>query len=162
MSSKSGFQLVMKKVIRFIDEIIVKIKKADKRFVMMVVAAIALLIIILALIVHSVGSDNKKEDETTTLPPQGYISDEPSTDAEPAVNDTVIAVGAGKYKVNTGSDASLNMRPTAGTDYGVITTIPNGTVIDVKFVDDVSGDKWGYIEYNNNRGWVAMEYLTAE
>lgn len=161
MAQQNGFQKFMKEAIRFIDGIIVKVKKVDKRFLMMVVAAIALLIVILALIIHSVGSGSKNEDETTTNPPV-YISDEPSTDYEPAGNDSVIAVGAGKYKINTGSDAPLNMRPTAGTDYGVITTIPNGTVIDVKFVDDVAGNKWGYIEYNNNRGWVAMEYLTAD
>ena len=132
----------------------------DKRFLLMIIAAVALLIVILALIIHSVSAGKSKDEENSTNPPS-LIQEEPSTDDEPAVN-AVIAVGAGKYKINTGSESPLNMRPTAGTDYGVITTIPNGTVIEVMFVDDSGSAKWGYIEYGGERGWVSMDYLTAE
>lgn len=160
MAQQNGFQKFLKKTVRFINGVVTNVKKMDKRFLMMLIAAVALLIVILALIIHSVGANKSDENEDTTVP-SSYITEEPSTEDEPAVN-TVIAVGAGKYKIDTGSDSPLNMRPTAGTDYGVITTIPNGTQVDVLFVDDSSEDKWGYIEYGGSRGWVAMEYLKAE
>lgn len=160
MAKQSGFQKVLKKTVRFIDDVIEQVKKMDKRFLMMLAAAVVLFIVILALIIHAVGSNKADENETPSSP-VSYIEDEPSTDAEPTAN-TVIAVGAGRYTVNTGSDSPLNMRPTAGKDYGVITTIPNGTQVEVLFVDDSSETKWGYIEYSGSRGWVVMDYLTAE
>ena len=159
MAKQSGFQKVLRQIVDFIDNIVKKVKKMDKRFLMMIIAAVALLIVILALIIHSVGA-KKADDTETAADPVNLIQEEPSTDDESAVN-AVIAVGAGKYTVSTGSESPLNMRPTAGKDYGVLTTIPNGTQVNVMFVDDSSGDKWGYIEYNGSRGWVAMDYLTA-
>lgn len=160
MAKQNGFQKVMKKVIPVIDGIIEKVKKTDKRFLLMVAASVVLLIVILALIIHSVGK-NKTDDNDVPSSPPSYIVEEETTDSVADTN-AVIAIGAGSYTVNTGSDSDLNMRPTAGKEYGAMATIPNGTKIEVLFVDDSGDISWGYVDYNGKRGWVAMDYLVKE
>lgn len=158
MAKQSGFQKILRQAIRFIDGIIEKLKKMDRRFLLMLAAAVVLLIVILALIIHAVGS-NKVEDEAPSSPPS-YIQEEDSTDAEPETS-VIAAVGAGKYTVALDSATHVNMRPSAGTKYDYIARIPNGTVLDVMFVDDSGDTSWGYVEYDGVRGWVSMDYLTA-
>lgn len=159
MAKQSGFQKILRQTIRTIDSIIEKVKKMDKRFLLMIAASVVLLIVILALIIHSVGSNKSDEDDVPSSP-SNYIQDEPSTDDD-ADAGAIIAVGAGSYTVKTGSDSDLNMRPTAGKEYGAIASIPNGTQVNVMFVDDSGDISWGYIEYNGKRGWVAMDYLVS-
>ncbi len=158
MAKQSGFQKFLRQAVRFIDGVIEKLKKMDRRFLLMLAAAVVLLIVILALIIHSVGS-NKTDEEIPSSTPS-YIQDEVTTDDEPETT-VIAAVGAGKYTVTLDSATHLNIRPSAGTKYDFIARVPNGTVVDVMFVDDSGETSWGYIEYDGVRGWVSMDYLTA-
>ncbi|MBR5496869.1 MAG: SH3 domain-containing protein [Clostridia bacterium] len=157
MAKQNGFQKFLRKMIPVVDGIIEKVKKMDRRFLIMIAASVVLLIVILSLIIHSVSSNKSDEDEIPSSPPS-YIQEEPSTDDEPVAG-TIVAVGAGSYKVDTGSTSDLNMRPTAGKEYGAMGAIPNGTQVNVLFVDDSGDISWGYVEYNGKRGWVSMDYL---
>ena len=54
------------------------------------------------------------------------------------------------------ADGGLRMRTGAGTQNGIITTLPNGTKVDVTAVTE-SG--WYQISYHNTMGYVAGEYI---
>lgn len=169
MAKENKFQEIMDNVVKMIagfvkkfkkTDFVKKFKKADKRFLILAGVAIVLVIIMLALIIGGIKA-NKKEDETTTNPFDSNIT-EFTTDAEPDVD--VYLNGAGKYKVDSGASPYLNMRLAADKNTSVVTTIPNGTEIEVLFVDDSGVETpddfgWGYVEYNGKRGWVFMEYL---
>ncbi len=162
MAKQTNFQKFVREVYRFVNTAIERIKKADRRFLMMVGIAIVIVIVLIVLI--CVGISSGKDDNVNSsanLPNDSYIVEEGSTDYEIA-SDVVTKNGAGSYVVSTGSAADLNMRPTAGTEYSPIVAIPNGTSVQVLFVDDSSSPSWGYIEYNGERGWVSMDYLKAE
>ena len=158
MSDKIKVQNVLTAVKRMALDVVERLKKMDRRLLIMIASAVVLLLIVIVLIASGVNANKKdipKAEPSTEDVAVRY--NEPDTNA----NNTVVAVGAGKYKVNTGSDADLNMRRAAGRTYDLITRIPNGTVVDVLFVDDqVDAKGWGYIRYNGDSGWVSMEYLT--
>ena len=160
MAKTNKFEDILEVVIMRLGRAAGKLKRMDRRFLVLSGIAIVLVIVMLSLIIH--GIKTNKEVETTTLPDYSNITDVPTTDVE--VEDTVVLVGAGKYKINTGSSPYLNMRLAADKDSAVVTTIPNGTEIEVLFVDDrdVTEENefgWGYVEYNGERGWVFMQYL---
>ena len=54
------------------------------------------------------------------------------------------------------ADGGLRMRNGAGTDAGIITTIPNGAEVDVAAVTE---NGWFQISYMDTMGYVAGEYL---
>ena len=160
MAKANKFQEIMDNAVKLLAGVIKKIKKMDKRFLIMAGVAIVLVIVMLALIIHGVKS-NKEEEESSTNAVSSNIT-EWTTDDEP--DDTVVLNGAGKYKINTGSSPYLNMRLAADREAAIVTTIPNGTEIEVMFIDDSAVETpddfgWGYVEYNGKRGWVFMEYL---
>ena len=122
--------------------------------------ALVLVIVMLALIIGGVKA-NKNDEETTTAPVSSNIT-EITTDAEPEAD--VYLNGAGMYTINTGTTPNLNMRIAADGESSILTKIPNGTQIEVMFVDDSGVETpddfgWGYVEYNGQRGWVSMKYL---
>ena len=160
MAKTNKFEDILEVVIKHLGRAAGKLKRMDRRFLILSGIAIVLVIVMLSLIIH--GIKTNKEVETTTTPDYSNITDVPTTDED--VEDTVVLVGAGKYKVNTGSSPYLNMRLAADKESAVVTTIPNGTQIEVMFVDDrdVTEENefgWGYVEYNGEKGWVYMEYL---
>lgn len=160
MSKQNKFQNVLTAVKRMALDVVDRLKKMDRRLLIMVASAVVLLLIVIILIASGVKANKKEipEAEISTDDPAVLYND-PGTNNN--TNNTIVAVGAGKYKVNTGSDADLNMRRAAGSKYDRITSIPNGTVVDVLFVDDqVDAKGWGYIRYNGDSGWVSMEFLT--
>lgn len=165
MAEKFNLKKFMKKLANFISNLIKYISKADRRVLIMSAVGIVVAIVLIVVIIVSVagGKDDKKE-ETPPASSDSYITEEPSTDDELA-GSTVQPDGAGYYTVTISGDSSLNMRPTAGTEYSVMATIPGGTRIQVLFIDDsdssTSTKGWAYIEYNGKRGWVSMDYLTA-
>ena len=161
MAKTNKFQEIMDNAVRLLAGIIKKLKKMDRRFLIMSGIALVLVIVMISLIAHGVKA-NKKDEETTTNPTSSNITEEPSTDAEP--DDSFVLNGAGKYRVNTGSSPYLNVRLAADKNTSVVTTVPNGTEVEVMFIDDSDVETpddfgWGYIEYNGKRGWVFMEYL---
>ena len=160
MAKTNKFEDILEVVIKHLGRAAGKLKRMDRRFLILSGIAIVLVIVMLSLIIH--GIKTNKEVETTTAPDYSNITDVPTTDED--VEDTVVLVGAGKYKVNTGSSPYLNMRLAADKESAVVTTIPNGTQIEIMFVDDrdVTEENefgWGYVEYNGERGWVFMQYL---
>lgn len=169
MSEKFDFKkfitAVAEKATDLLAKLIKCIRKADKRTLLIGVCGAFIALVLVIVIIASV-SGEKKDNEKTDAPvsSDSYITEEPSTDEEP-VADTIELNGSGFYIVDTENDSSLNMRPTASTDFPVMTKIPDGTRVQVLFVDDAdqTDDKqgWGYIEYNGNRGWVSMDYLKA-
>ena len=54
------------------------------------------------------------------------------------------------------ADGGLRMRNAAGTDAGIIATLPNGTQVDVTAVTE---DGWYQISYHDTMGYVAGEYV---
>lgn len=64
------------------------------------------------------------------------------------------------HKVNTPSGVCL--RTGAGTNFGKITTIPNGKYVYVFNNSSVwsGGRQWYKVSYNGNIGYVCAEYLT--
>ena len=161
MAKTNKFEDILEVVIKHLGRTAGKLKRMDRRFLVLSGIAIVLVIVMLSLIIHGI-KKNKEAETTTKAPDYSNITDVPSTEED--VQDTVVLVGAGKYKVNTGSSPYLNMRLAADKESAVVTTIPNGTEIEVMFVDDrdvVDADDfgWGYVEYNGERGWVFMQYL---
>ncbi len=157
MAKANVFQDFMDKVAKFLATTVKKLKKMDRRLLIMIGAAAVLVIIILALIIHGVSSD-KKENEIPESGSVGNMQELPSETQSDA-----FVVSSNMYKVNTGSDADLNMRLAADRDSDVVKRIPNGTELEVLYIDDSEategGYGWGYVEYAGERGWVFMEYL---
>lgn len=159
MAKTNQFQEILDRALEALARFINKLKKMDRRFLIM--SAVAVLLVIVMVILIVVGVKSNKSEEESTLPDASNISDVPSTED---YEEPVFAAGAGTYTVDTGASSYLNMRLAADRESAVVTTIPNGTQIDVMFVDDseveAEGDYgWGYVEYNGERGWVFMEYL---
>lgn len=160
MAKTDKIREIFENVLKALGKFVGKLKRMDRRFLIMAGVAIVLVIVMLALIIHGVKS-NKNEEELLTSADSSNIT-EMTTEAEPEV--PVALNGAGKYKINTGSSPYLNVRLAANKNTDVVTTIPNGTEVEVLFVDDSAVKTpddfgWGYVEYNGKRGWVFMEYL---
>lgn len=161
MAEPNGFQKFLAEAADFFRTLIERIKKADRRLLIMIAAAVVLLIVIIALIAHGVSAGKEKKEPASANTP--VVVQEQTTDDEPD-HSAVLPNGTGTYKVTTGSDSDLNMRLAADRNSDVVTRIPNGTELQILFVDDsgveTSSDYgWGYVEYNGERGWVYMEYM---
>ena len=59
--------------------------------------------------------------------------------------------------VKTPNLKPLNMRAEPNTKSMVIKTIPNGTVLDARI-----DNGWGQVTYDNETGYVMVDYLTRE
>lgn len=160
MAKTNMFQDILENAAKKLGKLVRKLKKMDRRFLILAGVATVLVIIMLALIVHGIRA-NKEDEETTSNPDISNIYELPSDEA-PDVS--VELNGAGMYKINTGDSPFLNMRLAADKNSEVVTTIPNGTEIEIMFIDDSAveseGDYgWGYVNYNGKRGWIFMEYV---
>lgn len=62
------------------------------------------------------------------------------------------------YKVKVESTNGLNIRQGAGDTYKILGAIPYGVIVEV--TRKTSGGKyhWGLINYNDVKGWIALEY----
>lgn len=58
------------------------------------------------------------------------------------------------YKVKINTKSGVNVRSGAGTKYGILTAIPNGTTVTIS---KTSGD-WGYTSYGGKKGWICLSY----
>lgn len=152
-------QQITDKIAAFLAKTVKTIRKMDRRMLIMVSAAAVLVIIIFALIINGLTSDKDNKDPVDSQNNIVHV-DEPSTD------ENILPVqlnGSGTYRVETGSTAELNMRIAADKESDVVTRIPNGTQLEVMFIDDTDvaeGEPgWGYVSYNGEKGWVFMEYL---
>lgn len=57
------------------------------------------------------------------------------------------------------TSANLNMRFGPGTNYGVLTTVPKGTMVTI---DEDCNCQWVPIEYNGKVGYISTSYLVKE
>lgn len=161
MAKNNMVQDILENAAEQLGRFVGKVRRADKRFLILSGVAVVLVIIMLSIIVHSIRA-NKADEEITTTNDISNIYELPSEEYE---DEAVVSATVGKYRINTGDSPFLNMRLAADKNAEVVTKVPNGTEIEVMFIDDygVGTDSdygWGYIEYNGKRGWVYMEYLT--
>lgn len=63
------------------------------------------------------------------------------------------AYGFGAYTINT-NGINLVLRSGAGTGYSKVTSVPDGTTLNVT---QVNGN-WGYASYNGYSGWICLDY----
>lgn len=167
MAKKVNVQNITDKVAKIIAQIInkskelfEKLKKLDKRFLILIGVAAVLVIVLFALIVNGI---SKSGDSNKPIESEGMsnISEITTDYEEPAT----VAGNTGIYKVQTGSSSHLNMRESADKNSDKVGQIPNGTAVEILYVDDTEVKDgsaeygWGYVRYNGVRGWVYMEYL---
>ena len=107
-----------------------------KKFICLLSAAV----IILA--TFSACGGNKEEAETTTSAPETTTEQ--------------VTVSPSAYFVKTNDGDPLNMRAGAGSEFNVVTTVPNGT----RLIITEQKDSWGYTLFGNYSGWVSMNYLS--
>lgn len=60
------------------------------------------------------------------------------------------------------SDSGVNLRSGAGTEYSSKGIIPYNTAVKVTKKTTVNGYTWGYITYDSNTGWIALDYAEKE
>ncbi len=84
---------------------------------------------------------------------QGYIY---LIDSPEIVVDDKSSYKKGVYEVD--ANPYLNMRAKAGTGYSIVGSINSGKKITVTDTVYADGYNWGYTQYNNVKGWVALEY----
>lgn len=58
------------------------------------------------------------------------------------------------YKAKINTKSGVNVRSGAGTKYGILTAIPNGTTVTIS---KTSGN-WGYTSYGGKKGWICLDY----
>lgn len=167
MIKKEKFQEITDKTAKLIakainksKELIEKLRKLDKRFLILIAVAAVLVIVLFALIINGISknSDNNKPIESEGM---SNISEITTDYEEPAA----VPENTGIYKVQTGSSSHLNMREAADKNSDKVGQIPNGTAVEILYIDDTEVKDgsaeygWGYVRYNGVRGWVYMEYL---
>ncbi|HIW93698.1 MAG TPA: C40 family peptidase [Candidatus Flavonifractor merdipullorum] len=81
---------------------------------------------------------------------QGYMSGEYLTVATTA--DAAIGYG----KVSAGG-STLNMRSGAGTSYGVVSSLPDGTIAEIVGINN----GWYKIQYGGKTGYVSSDYMVT-
>lgn len=165
--TKEKFQEITDKIAKFIakainksKDLFEKLKKLDKRFLILMAVAAVLVIVLFALIVNGISKsgDNNKPIESEGM---SNISEVTTDYEEPAA----VQGNTGIYKVQTGSSSHLNMREAADKNSDKVGQIPNGTAVEILYIDDTEVTAgtaeygWGYVRYNGVRGWVYMEYL---
>ncbi len=98
--------------------------------------------------------DTTVEKETSVSPRMNMENAEEAAE----YTDTVMPEGCLYYVQVTAPDGYVNFRTGAGTDFGIITTISNGEILEV-YIDN--GD-WLCVEYDDRTGWVAASQVTRQ
>lgn len=69
-----------------------------------------------------------------------------------------VGTGETAYNATGTTTANLNVRKGAGTNYGIITTLPQGTTVTIVAKDNATG--WYKISYNGAYGYISNSYVT--
>ena len=98
-----------------------------------------------------------RTDVTTATKPEETTTEKPTekTTEKTTVEETTTAEGAGNYVVNTDG---LKLRTDAGTQNDIILELSEGTVLTI---DRVSNGL-GHTYYDDNEGWVSLDYVDKE
>lgn len=62
------------------------------------------------------------------------------------------------YSVTVTASDGVNLRSGAGTSYKIKSAVPNGTTLKITRQTSGNGYEWGYTSYNNESGWIALDY----
>ena len=81
---------------------------------------------------------------------QGYMSGEYLTVSTTA--DAAIGYG----KVSAGG-SSLNLRSGAGTSYSIVSSLPDGTIVEIVGIDN----GWYKVQYSGKTGYVSSDYMVT-
>ncbi len=65
------------------------------------------------------------------------------------------------YFVQVTASDGLNIRQGAGTSFDILGEVPCGTVLRVTHWTSGGEYKWGLIEYDGVKGWIALDYTTG-
>ncbi len=141
------------KTAKFFATVVKKLQKMDKRMLIMIAAAVLLVIIIFALIIGGINSNKNKEPISV---PEITTDD---SNIQDLIHQPNAQQQSDKYTVDTGETPKLNLRSRPSINSSVLTTIPNGTQVEVHFVYENNGTRWGVIDYNGEIGFASMEYL---
>ena len=99
------------------------------------------------IILENAGNNWYKVDSKSV---QGYMSGEYLTVATTA--DAAIGYG----KVSAGG-STLNMRSGAGTSYSVVSSLPDGTIVEIVGINN----GWYKIQYGGKTGYVSSDYMVT-
>lgn len=69
-----------------------------------------------------------------------------------------VGTGETAYNATGTTTANLNVRKGAGVNYGIITTLPQGTTVTIVAKDNATG--WYKISYNGAYGYASNKYVT--
>ena len=62
------------------------------------------------------------------------------------------------YRVKITASDGVNIRQGAGTGYRILGAVPFGAILNVTKYTSGGNHKWGLIEYNGVKGWIALTY----
>ena len=62
------------------------------------------------------------------------------------------------YRVKVTASDGVNIRQGAGTGYRILGAVPFGVILNVTKYTSGGHHKWGLIEYNGVKGWIALTY----
>lgn len=62
------------------------------------------------------------------------------------------------YRVKVTASNGVNIRQGAGTGYRILGAVPFGAILNVTKYTSGGNHKWGLIEYNGIKGWIALTY----
>lgn len=62
------------------------------------------------------------------------------------------------YRVKVTASNGVNIRQGAGTGYRILGAVPFGAILNVTKYTSGGNHKWGLIEYNGTKGWIALTY----
>lgn len=121
------------------------------------VAIIAIGVVILLIIAGFIGAmlgKRSRNPEDTTQLENTTIEIEQESTTLPEETTSRFPTTIGEYAVIT-SGSNLNLRSGAGSEFPVLNSIPNGTILTITAVNA----EWGYTTYAATNGWVSMKYL---
>ncbi len=150
------------KAAQFLAATVKKIQKMDRRMLIMIAAAVLLVIVIFALIIGGINSKKKNNDDIPTPEPSTVEDEDNIEDVYTPQDDVPVSSGAAKYTVQTNSVPSLNLRSRPSTGSEILTSIPKGTVVDVYYIYEFNGEKWGVVSYDGEIGFSSMDYLVKK
>lgn len=101
-------------------------------------------------------TDKEADDSKIWTPDDDYPAITKNGGNPQGTDSDISASNGSIYIVNVG-DYKLNLRESPSTDSEILTQIPNATILSITEIKD----GWGYTSYDNESGWVSMEFVEA-
>jgi len=122
---------------------------------------ISSLILLLALLLSLTACGKKEEAvaESETPVTQSAVESKPVEKVENSNTEAVVApqvMNAKQYNCTVNSSDGLSLRLGPGTDYEIVTVIPDKTPL----IELANQNGWIYVDYEGAQGWVFGQYIT--